>query len=104
MNSMEKRKAHYALQAVKDRVTHLGADAFTMTALRGVAAMGLSIAEGVEVVLGLSAAMLYKSMTTNADHRVWQDVYHAPCPNGKTAYVKLTLREDGALVIQFKER
>ncbi len=47
--------------------------------------------------------MLHKSMTTNADHRVWQDVYHAPCPNGKTAYIKLTL-QDGAVVIQFKEK
>jgi len=46
--------------------------------------------------------MFYKSMTTYADHRVWQDVYHAPCPNGKMAYIKLTL-QDGAVVIQFKE-
>ncbi len=47
--------------------------------------------------------MLYKSMTTHADHRVWQDVYHAPCPNGKTAHIKVTLR-DGTVVIQFKEK
>jgi motility quorum-sensing regulator/GCU-specific mRNA interferase toxin len=46
--------------------------------------------------------MLFKSMTTNRDHRVWQDVYHAPCPNGKTAYIKLTIQA-GAVVIQFKE-
>ena len=46
---------------------------------------------------------LYKSMTTHADHRVWQDVYHAHCPNGKTAYIKVTLR-DGTVVIQFKEK
>jgi motility quorum-sensing regulator/GCU-specific mRNA interferase toxin len=101
---MEKRKAHYPLQTIKERLAHLGADAFTRTALRGVADMGLSIAEGIDVILGLSSAMLHKSMTTNADHQVWQDVYHAHCPNGKTAYIKLTLREDGALVIQFKEQ
>lgn len=35
--------------------------------------------------------------------RVWQDVYHAPCPNGKLAYVKVTLPADMA-VIQFKEK
>ncbi|MDR1662547.1 MAG: type II toxin-antitoxin system MqsR family toxin [Azoarcus sp.] len=101
---MEKMKAHYPLDAVKERLSRLGADAFTMTALRGALAMDLSIEEAIDVVLGLSSAMLYKSMTTNADHRLWQDVYHAPCPNGKTAYVKLILQEDGALVIQFKER
>ncbi len=42
-------------------------------------------------------------MTTFADHRVGQDVYHAMCLNGRVAYVKLTL-QDGALVIQFKEK
>jgi motility quorum-sensing regulator/GCU-specific mRNA interferase toxin len=41
-------------------------------------------------------------MTTHRDSRVWQDVYHADTPAGK-AYVKLTLRTDGAPVIQFKE-
>jgi len=35
--------------------------------------------------------------------RVWQDVYHAPCPNGKTAYIKVTIQA-GAIVIQFKEK
>jgi motility quorum-sensing regulator/GCU-specific mRNA interferase toxin len=45
-----------------------------------------------------------KSMTTHAASRVWQDVYHAAVPSGKVAYVKVTLREDGSVVIQFKER
>ncbi len=42
-------------------------------------------------------------MTTNTDSKVWQDVYHSPCPNGKIAYIKLTL-QNGAVVIQFKEK
>lgn len=42
-------------------------------------------------------------MTAHFDHRVWQDVYHAPTPVGKEAYIKLTMRGE-ALVIQFKER
>ena len=45
----------------------------------------------------------YKSMTTYADHRVWQDVYYAATPVRKDAYIKITLR-DAAPVIQFKER
>jgi len=55
--------------------------------LRGIDAMGLTEADGLSVVLGLRRDMLFKSMTTNRDSRVWQDVYHAPCPNGKTAYL-----------------
>jgi motility quorum-sensing regulator/GCU-specific mRNA interferase toxin len=66
--------------------------------------MGLSEAEALQVLLSLRKTMLYKSMTTHADHRVWQDVYHAPTPIGKIAYIKLTLRSDDTVVIQFKER
>jgi motility quorum-sensing regulator/GCU-specific mRNA interferase toxin len=40
---------------------------------------------------------------TYADHRLWQDVYHALCPNEKTAYIKITMR-DGATVVQFREK
>lgn len=100
---MEKLKAHYSLQEIQAIVSRDGSRAFTFTAQRGAESLGLSRAEAVGVVLALTAAMLYKSMTTHADNKVWQDVYHAPCPNGKIAYIKLTVR-DGAVVIQFKEK
>ena len=35
--------------------------------------------------------------------KVWQDVYHPITIKG-VAYVKVTLRDDGAVVIQFKEK
>ncbi|MGA3318821.1 MAG: type II toxin-antitoxin system MqsR family toxin [Candidatus Korobacteraceae bacterium] len=54
-------------------------------------------------ISSLSRRNFYKSMTTYADHRVWQDVYHADTPVKKQAYIKITLR-DMAPVIQFKER
>lgn len=77
--------------------------AFTHTALVNSAAMGLTGNEAIGVILTLSQGMFYKSMTTFADHTLWQDVYHAPCPNGKIAYIKVTMRA-GAVVIQFKEK
>ncbi|MHB8253090.1 MAG: type II toxin-antitoxin system MqsR family toxin [Acidiferrobacter sp.] len=79
----------------------LGMGAFTASALQGMSLMGLSPAEGLAVVLGLQSGWLLKSMTTYADSRVWQDVCHATCPNGKIVYIKITLRP-GAVVIQFK--
>jgi len=82
---MEKQVPHYHLTAIKTRIMQDGILVFTATARN------------------LQRAHFFKSMTTHADHRVWQDVYHAPCPNEKTAYIKLTMR-DGALVIQFKEK
>lgn len=42
-------------------------------------------------------------MTTHADHKTWQDVYHADTPAGKKAYIKITMRDE-APVIQFKEK
>lgn len=100
---MDKSIAHYPLHVVQAAVAAAGMDAFTRTAQLGAAQMGLSDAEAVSVVLRLTRRMLFKSMTTFADRTVWQDVYHAPCPNGRMAYIKLTLR-DGAVVIQFKEK
>lgn len=99
---MEKRKAHYDLAVLIGAVRRRGVASFTKTALDGGRRMGLTTAEMIEVVCSLTPGCLYKSMTTYADGKVWQDVYHAETPSGK-AYVKLTMREDGAPVIQFKE-
>jgi len=100
---MEKSTLHYRLEDIQNIVATGGVDTFTMTAQRGVDAMGLSTDEALEIIAALDRSMFYKSMTTYADHRVWQDVYHAPCPNGLFAYIKLTLRDSGIVVIQFKE-
>lgn len=101
---MEKRKPHYPLSEVQRVVEGRGVSAFTATALNGAAALGLSSVQAVAVVLGLKQKDFYKSMTTNADHKIWQDVYHAALKTGSLAYIKLTMRENGTVVIQFKEK
>lgn len=100
---MEKRNPHYDLEVVQAAVRLRGADAFTATALIGAREMGLGIAEAIEVVCAMNRSDFYKSMTTHSSSRIWQDVYHAETPVG-IAYVKFTLRHDGAIVIQFKEK
>ena len=99
---MEKRTPHYDLRRVQAEIVRLGAAAFTRSALDGGRAMGLTSGEMLAVIASLSRRAFYKSMTTYADHRVWQDVYHAATPARKDAYIKITLR-DAAPVIQFKE-
>ena len=99
---MEKRKAHYNLAAVIAVVRERKAAAFTKSAIDGGRSMGLTTSEMIDVISALRSTHLYKSMTTYNDNTIWQDVYHANTPAGK-AYVKVTLREDGAPVIQFKE-
>jgi len=57
----------------------------------------------VAVIQGLSNSDFEKSMTSLADHRVWQDVYK-PSVRGRTLYVKFTLDAQQALfLISFKE-
>lgn len=98
---MEKRTAHYPLDAVKAALT-ARTYRFTRVAREGALALGLDANAAVAVIAGLRRADLYKSMTTHADHRVWQDVYHANTPNGP-AYIKLTLIDD-LLIVSFKEK
>lgn len=103
---MEKKAAHYPLAELQAQIQRLGQLAFTRTALQGGADMGLEVGEMLAVIASLTRRHLYKSMTTLADHRVWQDVYHAEVEvegELKTAYIKLTLR-DNMPVVQFKEK
>jgi len=100
---VEKRTPHYELRRIQEQVRRMGAAAFTKTALDGGREMGLTMAEMLAVIASLSRRNFYKSMTTYADHRIWQDVYHADTPVNKQAYIKITLR-DLAPVIQFKEK
>jgi len=98
----EKKKPHYKLAEIQSSVKKLGAAAFTKSALDGGRDMGLTSDEMLEVIASLGGTDFYKSMTTYADHRIWEDVYHATTPVQKKAYIKVTLRDE-APVISFKE-
>ena len=99
---MEKKVPHYKLLLIQTQVRQKGVDAFTRTALDGGRDMGLNFEQIVTVVCELTGKQFFKSMTTFADHTIWQDVYHAPTRAG-LAYIKFTLRQ-GAVVIQFKRK
>ena len=73
---MEKGVPHCKLPAVKALV-QAGKVRSTFSALAGGAALGFDFKGIVEVVMALTPKDFRKSMTTYADHRVWQDVY---CP------------------------
>ena len=103
--AMEKRKPHYRLADIQGNVRTVGIASFTLTARRNGLAMGLTTEEMVNIVCALSYEDFYKSMTTNEDSRLWQDVYHATLSTGKMAYIKVTGFADGrAPIIQFKEK
>jgi len=74
----------------------------TWSALSGAARLGLDFDSMLKVVRGLGPGDFHKSMTTHADHTVWQDVYR-PMTNAGEIYVKLTVVDD-VLIVSFKER
>ena len=75
---MEKRRPTYDLDAIKTTFGSVDTLAITTSALRDALGLGFDRAGIVEVIGGMTRNMFVKSMTTFADHRVWQDVYHVP--------------------------
>ncbi len=97
---MEKRSPHCRLPAIKSLVVE-GKVRATYSAVQSAAHLGLDFSEMLDVVMALTTADFYKSMTTHADHTVWQDVYRARTRYG-SVYLKLTVIDD-VLIVSFKE-
>lgn len=97
---MEKRTPHCSLPLVKALI-EAGKVRTTQTARAGAVALGMSYSDMIAVVLALKQTDFYKSMTTHADHRIWQDVYRPKTPAGDV-YLKLTVVDD-VLIVSFKE-
>ena len=97
---MEKRTAHCKLAMVK-ALTVAGKVRATHAARVGATALGLELSDMLAVVMTLTPADFYKSMTTHADHTVWQDVYR-PSTLAGDVYLKLTVIDD-VLIVSFKE-
>ena len=97
---MEKSAPHCKLPVVKGLI-EAGKVRATMSALAGGAALGFDFDGIVEIVMALAPADFYKSMTTHADHRIWQDVYRPMTAAGRV-YLKLTVIDD-VLIVSFKE-
>ena len=97
---MEKQTAHYKLPLIKAMV-EAGKVRTTVTAREGAAALGFDFDGMLVVIMALTANDFYKSMTTHADHRLWQDVYR-PATTAGEVYLKLTVVDD-VLIVSFKE-
>ena len=70
---MEKGTPHCKLSVVKALVG-AGQVRATASAYNGARELGINDLDGMcAVVMALTSADFYKSMTTQADHRVWQD-------------------------------
>mgnify|MGYP001611508598 CR=1 FL=1 len=84
---MEKARPTYDLKAIKNALGSAEALAITRTALQSAASLGFDRGGIAAVIRSIDRKMFYKSMTSFADHGVWQDVYHVPA-DGLVLYVK----------------
>lgn len=99
---MEKSTPHCKLSVVKT-LTEAGKVNATASAFSAARDLGINDLAGMcAVVMALTPTNFHKSMTTHADHRIWQDVYHAKTANGDDVYLKLTVIND-VLIVSFKE-
>ncbi|MES2757282.1 MAG: type II toxin-antitoxin system MqsR family toxin [Pseudomonadota bacterium] len=97
---MEKITPHRKLSVIKAMID-AGKVRASSSASRGATALGLDFDKMVSIVRNLTPGDFYKSMTTHADHRIWQDVYRPSTAVG-TIYLKLTVIDD-VLIVSFKE-
>ena len=99
---MEKSTPHNKLHVVKALIK-AGQVRATASAFNGARELGINDLDGMCcVVLALTSADFYKSMTTHADHRIWQDVYRTKTAGRDEVYLKLTVIDD-VLIVSFKE-
>ncbi len=97
---MEKQTPHCKLSVVKTMI-EAGDIRSTKAAREGAAALGFDFDSMIAFVMALTPIDFYKSMTTHANHRIWQDVYRPVTSEGEV-YLKLTVIDD-VLIVSFKE-
>lgn len=97
---MEKNTPHCKLSIVHAHIA-AGRVRATNSARQGAVELGFDFSAMLAVVAALKSSDFYKSMTTHADHKVWQDVYRPTTQAGRL-YLKLTVIED-VLIVSFKE-
>src|ERR1700743_2341060 len=101
---MEKRKPTYDLEAIKLAIGSLEKLAITISARGDATALGFEPINIVETIQSITKKMFFKSMTTYADHTLWQDVYHVPIDE-ITLYIKFQAdRITEFRVMSFKEK
>jgi motility quorum-sensing regulator/GCU-specific mRNA interferase toxin len=100
----DKWMPHHDLEVIKSAFSEASSLRATKTALQGAAELGLSTEDIVMIIQTITKGHFYKSMTSNYDSAVWQDVYHVPHQDCEL-YVKFT--DNGGsdlLLLSFKEK
>jgi hypothetical protein len=99
----DKWMPRHDLDAIKQAFS-TGNGLVTRTATQDAAGLGYGSTEITAIIQAITKGHFYKSMTSNYNTSVWQDVYHVP-HSGGTLYVKFT--DNGGsefTLLSFKEK
>jgi motility quorum-sensing regulator / GCU-specific mRNA interferase toxin len=100
---MEKLKPHHALADIKAAFADVNSLNRSFVSKQGADELDMDDETVVGVIQALSDQDFEKSMTSIADHRVWQDVYK-PMVGGIRLYVKFTVdAQQAPFLISFKK-
>lgn len=103
MKYNEKKIPQYSLELIKELIQQRKYQIRKIAIENAMCDFDLNPKELLKYVFKIENAHFYKSMTSQYDNKLWQDVYHIPI--GKdTAYVKLQIASDESVVIQFKRK
>jgi motility quorum-sensing regulator/GCU-specific mRNA interferase toxin len=97
----EKRRPTYRLDDVKAAFT--GTERVMTGPLKDAFALGFTGSDIVATIQTIQRTHFDKSMTSHADHTVWQDVYHVPSPVG-VLYIKFMMIDGLLWLMSFKEK
>lgn len=102
-------KAHYDLELIKKLLQDKDKRIITYTAKQSAFTLGYNNPDAiVERVRKLRSNEIYKTMTTDADTTLWQDVYHSSDKKADGScvklYIKIQIAKNGnGVIISFKE-
>jgi motility quorum-sensing regulator/GCU-specific mRNA interferase toxin len=100
----EKPKPHYDLEELKELVGNNATRYITRPSVTGGFALDFSVTEIVEVIQSLEDTDFYKTMPSEWNDKLWQDVYK-PTAKGVSLYVKIQKSLDSkCVVISFKRK
>lgn len=96
---MEKFNPTYNLDEFKNSDFEI-----TKIALKTAQELSFKRKDILQVVSTMKREHFYKSMTSYANHKIWQDVYHVPCGD-MILYVKFTQNTISEFtLLSFKEK
>ena len=102
---MEKRKPAFDLRTVKKLAKNPETRIITRQAFKDTTSLGWNEGDIITCIDQLSSQDFYKSMTTYANSRIWQDVYY-PTYEEVELYVKVQIggADENVVIISFKKR